>query len=93
MRKRKDYSTNSYFASQHISDPIIILENYWKGLGELEKAKEVYQRGMDEAKKAGDKHSYNELQGRSRIWKRPRIYHLRCMLNSKFKIQNQKPAV
>ena len=31
--------------------------------GETDEAKIVYQRGMDEAKKAGDNHSYNELHG------------------------------
>ncbi len=31
--------------------------------GEADEAKQVYQRGMDEAKKAGDNHSYNELHG------------------------------
>lgn len=31
--------------------------------GELEKAAAVYERGMEEANRAGDRHSYNELQG------------------------------
>ncbi|MGC4104439.1 tetratricopeptide repeat protein [Ferruginibacter sp.] len=31
--------------------------------GEFEKAIKVYERGMWEAKRAGDNHSYNELQG------------------------------
>lgn len=31
--------------------------------GELNEAIEVYEKGMVEAKKAGDNHSYNELQG------------------------------
>ncbi|MBU3713579.1 MAG: tetratricopeptide repeat protein [Ferruginibacter sp.] len=32
-------------------------------MGQIEKALEIYNAGMDEAKKAGDKHSYNELMG------------------------------
>ena len=32
-------------------------------LGDTEKAIRIYERGMEEAKKAGDTHSYNELQG------------------------------
>lgn len=31
--------------------------------GETDEAKIIYQRGMDEAKKSGDNHSYNELHG------------------------------
>lgn len=32
-------------------------------IGNNEKAIKIYERGMEEAKKAGDNHSYNELQG------------------------------
>ncbi len=32
-------------------------------LGDEEKAIKIYERGMEEAKKAGDNHTYNELQG------------------------------
>ena len=32
-------------------------------VGDLEGAVGTYRRGMEEAKKADDKHSYNELQG------------------------------
>ena len=32
-------------------------------VGDFDKAIRVYQRGMEEAKKAGDNHSYNELLG------------------------------
>jgi Tfp pilus assembly protein PilF len=31
--------------------------------GEKEEALKVYARGMEESRKAGDRHSYNELQG------------------------------
>ncbi len=31
-------------------------------LGDIPKALRVYERGMEEAKKAGDQHAYNELQ-------------------------------
>lgn len=30
---------------------------------DIEQAIMIYQRGMEEARKAGDRHSYNELQG------------------------------
>jgi len=32
-------------------------------IGNSEKAIKIYERGMEEAKKAGDTHAYNELQG------------------------------
>jgi len=32
-------------------------------LGETDKAVQVYKKGMEEAKKAGDNHAYNELRG------------------------------
>ncbi len=32
-------------------------------IGNTEKAIKIYERGMEEAKKAGDTHTYNELQG------------------------------
>lgn len=32
-------------------------------VGEISKAIKIYERGMMEAKRAGDNHSYNELQG------------------------------
>ncbi len=32
-------------------------------VADYEKAIRIYKRGMEEAKKAGDNHSYNELQG------------------------------
>ena len=32
-------------------------------LGDEVKAIKIYERGMEEAKKAGDNHTYNELQG------------------------------
>ncbi len=32
-------------------------------LDDSEKAIKIYERGMEEAKKAGDNHTYNELQG------------------------------
>ena len=31
--------------------------------GDFEKAIRIYKRGMEEAKRAGDNHSYGELQG------------------------------
>lgn len=32
-------------------------------VADYERATRIYKRGMEEAKKAGDNHSYNELQG------------------------------
>ena len=32
-------------------------------VGDFDRAIRVYKRGMEEAKKAGDDHSYNELRG------------------------------
>ena len=32
-------------------------------VGDFDKAIRIYTRGMEEAKKAGDNHAYNELQG------------------------------
>jgi Tfp pilus assembly protein PilF len=32
-------------------------------VGDFDKAIRIYRRGMEEAKKAGDHHSYSELQG------------------------------
>ena len=32
-------------------------------VGDAERAIRIYKRGMEEAKRAGDNHSYNELQG------------------------------
>ncbi len=32
-------------------------------VADYDKAVRIYKRGMEEAKKAGDNHSYNELQG------------------------------
>ena len=32
-------------------------------VADFDRAIKVYKRGMEEAKKAGDNHSYNELQG------------------------------
>ena len=32
-------------------------------VADFEKAVRIYKRGMEEAKRAGDTHSYNELQG------------------------------
>ena len=32
-------------------------------VGDLEKAFRIYQRGMEEAKRAGDQHALNELRG------------------------------
>ncbi len=39
------------------------LGKLYERLGDIPKALRVYERGMEEARKAGDQHSYNELQG------------------------------
>lgn len=38
------------------------LGKLWERLGEEAKAIAVYQKGMEQAKAAGDNHAYNELQ-------------------------------
>ena len=38
------------------------LGKLYERLGDIPKAIRVYERGMDEARKAGDQHSYSELQ-------------------------------
>ncbi len=38
------------------------LAKLWERKGNEQQAIAVYEKGMDEAKKAGDKHAYNELQ-------------------------------
>ncbi len=38
------------------------LGKLYERLDDIPKAIRVYQRGMEEARKAGDQHSYNELQ-------------------------------
>ncbi|MDQ6843125.1 MAG: hypothetical protein M3Z92_02060 [Bacteroidota bacterium] len=38
------------------------LGKLYERLGDIPKALRVYERGMEEARKAGDQHSYNELQ-------------------------------
>ncbi len=39
------------------------LAKLWERMGENDRAISIYKKGMEEAKKAGDNHSYGELRG------------------------------
>lgn len=63
-----DRAAGKLFESLLEKDPAYVGSYYHLGkllerAGEPERAVEVYERGMNEAGKSGDKHSYNELQG------------------------------
>ena len=64
----RDVDARTLFDSILEKDPGYIGSYYHLGkllerAGELDKAVHIYQKGMDRAKEAGDRHSYNELQG------------------------------
>ena len=64
----KDEEARKLFNEILLREPTYIGSYYHLGkllerAGEFDRAIRVYQRGMEEAKKAGDNHSYNELQG------------------------------
>jgi Tfp pilus assembly protein PilF len=64
----KDMEALQLFNNVIQNDPGYVGSYYHLGkllekMGQIEKALEIYNTGMDEAKKAGDKHSYNELMG------------------------------
>jgi Tfp pilus assembly protein PilF len=63
-----DEDARSLFNEILLREPSYIGSYYHLGkllerAGEFDRAIRVYQRGMEEAKKAADNHSYNELQG------------------------------
>jgi len=64
----KDEEAKNLFNEILRREPTYIGSYYHLGkllerLGNTEKALKIYEHGMEEAKKAGDNHSYNELQG------------------------------
>jgi Tfp pilus assembly protein PilF len=63
-----DESARKLFNEILLREPTYIGSYYHLGkllerVADYEKAIRIYKRGMEEAKRAGDNHSYNELQG------------------------------
>lgn len=68
IKADQDEEARSLFNELLLREPTYIGSYYHLGkllerAGDFEKAMRIYKRGMEEAKKAGDNHSYNELQG------------------------------
>jgi Tfp pilus assembly protein PilF len=64
----KDEEARELFNEILLREPTYIGSYYHLGkllerAGDFDKAIRVYNRGMEEAKKAGDNHTYSELQG------------------------------
>ncbi len=64
----KDEEARKLFNELLLREPTYIGSYYHLGkllerVADFDKAIRIYKRGMEEAKKAGDQHSYNELQG------------------------------
>ena len=64
----KDEEARKLFNEILLREPTYIGSYYHLGkllerAGDFDRAIRVYDRGMEEAKKAGDNHSYNELMG------------------------------
>jgi Tfp pilus assembly protein PilF len=63
-----DDSARKLFNEILLREPTYVGSYYHLGkllerVADYEKAVRIYKRGMEEAKRAGDNHSYNELQG------------------------------
>jgi Tfp pilus assembly protein PilF len=63
-----DESARKLFNEILLREPTYVGSYYHLGkllerVADYEKAIRIYKRGMEEAKRAGDNHSYNELQG------------------------------
>ena len=63
-----DEAARKLFNEILLREPTYIGSYYHLGkllerVADFDKAIRVYKRGMEEAKKSGDQHSYNELQG------------------------------
>jgi len=63
-----DEKARNLFNELLLREPTYVGSYYHLGkllerVGDLEKAIRIYQRGMEEAKRAGDHHAFNELQG------------------------------
>ena len=68
IKKGNDEEARKLFVEILLREPTYIGSYYHLGkllerTGETEKAIKIYEKGMEEAKRAGDNHSYNELQG------------------------------
>ena len=68
IKINNDTEARKLFNEILLREPTYIGSYYHLGrllerLGDCDKATRIYKRGMEEAKKAGDQHSYNELQG------------------------------
>lgn len=68
IKADQDEEARSLFNELLLREPTYIGSYYHLGkllerAGDFEKAMRIYKRGMEEAKRAGDNHSYNELQG------------------------------
>jgi tetratricopeptide (TPR) repeat protein len=64
----RDEEARNVFNELLLREPTYVGSYYHLGkllerAGNFEKAIKIYERGMQEAKKAGDMHSYNELMG------------------------------
>jgi tetratricopeptide (TPR) repeat protein len=64
----RDEKARNLFNELLLREPTYVGSYYHLGkllerAGNFEKAIKIYERGMQEAKKAGDMHSYNELMG------------------------------
>ena len=68
IKVEKDEEARKLFNEILLREPTYIGSYYHLGkllerAGDFDKAIRVYNRGMEEAKKAGDNHTYSELQG------------------------------
>ena len=68
IKVEKDEEARKLFNEILLREPTYIGSYYHLGkllerAGEFDKAAKVYKRGMEEAKKAGDNHTYSELMG------------------------------
>ena len=64
----EDEAARNIFNELLLREPTYVGSYYHLGkllerVGDFDKAIRIYRRGMEEARRAGDNHSYNELQG------------------------------
>ena len=68
IKIRDDEEARNLFNELLLREPTYVGSYYHLGkllerAGDFDKAIRIYKRGMEEAKRAGDHHSYSELQG------------------------------
>ena len=68
IKEGDDEEARKLFNEILLREPTYVGSYYHLGkllerVADFEKALRIYKRGMEEAKRAGDTHSYNELQG------------------------------